>query len=670
MSKANEQTRRAGAAIPLSAIRTNQGWCVGEYADLVPFASFCKEAGLSIVQLLPINDSGRQSSPYAALSAFALHPLYLRVSELPDPLGRDRAQAQLDVYAKTQRGNGFFDYYEAYDIKMAALRTVYDANCASILNSSEFRDFIRDNPWIKTYAVYKYLKVLNGDKSWRDWTAYTYPTKAAIESLWQDPARQAEQGYFVWLQLRCAQQLLSATDTLKKMKMELLGDLPILLNDDSADVWAERQLFRMDVRAGAPPEHDSDLGQNWGFPIYNWAKLANTDYAFWRERVQAAAHYYSAYRIDHVLGFFRIWAINEHEADGYCGYFVPGNPITREQLKTSGFADDRLRWLSQPHVQGAALRAVLEPHGLSIDSLRLPAGSGPAGIKASQSEPLLQRIGNEDLYLFNPALSGTLQIKASGLPAEVENFLGHVWRDRCLLQLEADNFVPLWRYYSSTAWHSLSWDEKQTLERLIHAAAQANADRWREQGRKILSVLVESSTMLPCAEDLGAIPPCVPEVLGQLGIYGLRIPRWTRYYERAGAPWIPPQDYPALSVCAVSVHDTSTFRGWWELEDGREDFARMLLPELQTVPALLAPELQARLLQALSRSASHIFMAQLQDYTDLSPAYRSLNPATDRVNVPGTLQASNWTWRMPVTVETLRSDKQLLESIQLVSRRA
>ncbi|HAP44155.1 MAG: hypothetical protein A2087_06255 [Spirochaetes bacterium GWD1_61_31] len=676
MNTAKHLERMAGVAVPLGGIRTAGGWAVGEYPDLVPFGALAKAAGLKLVQVLPLNDSGRQSSPYAALSAFALHPLYLRVADLPETAAHQAnpacrsALATLAAFVRIVAAGRYYDYYAAYDAKLAALQVIYEIAADTIATDPELAAFVAARPWLRTYAVYKRLKLRNGDRSWRDWTQYTYPTRAAIDALWNDPAAGREHRFFAWLQLRCHQQLTAASGGLAELGLGLLGDLPILMNDDSADVWADRQLFLMHLRAGAPPEGEADLGQadlgqNWGFPVYDWDRLASSDYAFWRDRVRAAAAYYSSYRIDHVLGFFRIWALSEYETDGYLGYYVPGHSLSRSELNAAGLSDDRLRWLSVPHLAGERLRSVLAPAGLYAADLKLPTGL-PGGSSGS----LLHRIGDEDLYLFDQAIRGSRDLEACALPSAVTDGLKQGWRDRCLLRIGSDEFVPTARFYAASSWQTLSWEEKQRLEGLFRAKMQANDGLWGERGRRILSVLTESSTMLPCAEDLGAIPPCVPTVLQELGILGLRIPRWTRHYDRAGAPFVTPADYPALSVCAFSVHDTSTFRAWWETEHGREDLARVLLPELSPVPADLTPAIQASLMQRLSRTTAVILMAQLQDYTDMLPAYRSVNPADDRVNVPGTQLASNWTWRMPMSVETLAADPAFLDSVQQISRRS
>ncbi|MBU0936620.1 MAG: 4-alpha-glucanotransferase, partial [Spirochaetes bacterium] len=348
-----------------------------------------------------------------------------------------------------------------------------------------------------------------------------------------------------------------------------------------------------------------------------------------------------------------------------------------EEFAQAGFAEDRLRWLSQPHLRGPDLRAVLDAYGVGLEALLLPADSAQfaavrtkAGAAAAKGLPLLVQLPGEDLYLFNPLLGGAAWFDACGLPTEVAAWLKNRWRDRSLLPLPGGNYVPIYRFWAGTAWQTLSWEEKQRLEGLFHAKSQANDQLWAERGNTILSVLKEASDMLPCAEDLGAIPPCVPQVLQELGILGLRIPRWTRYYDRPGAPYIPAHEYPQLSVCALSVHDTSTLRAWWELEDGREDFARAFVPEAGQSERNLSPDTQLQLMNALSRSNSAIFMAQLQDYTDLAEELRSADPSADRVNVPGTMQDSNWTWRMRQSVRQLSADKKLLERIKQISRRS
>ncbi len=631
--KLSIETRKSGVVVPLGALRTARSGGVGEYPDLAVLGELCERCGLSFVQLLPVNDTGFQSSPYSALSAFALHPLYLRPADLPEAAA---FRAEAESLAARFGGRKRFPYPEILSAKLALLRRIFDASLPAIRKDPALAAWIGANPWVRDYAVFLGLKEEHGGKSWKDWPARRDPGAGEVEALWEEPGRRDGHLFHAWVQLRCEEQFLAAFRALADRGVALKGDLPILMNDDSADVWAHRSWFRTDRIAGAPPDMFSELGQNWGFPIYDWDALAREGYSFWTGRLAQAAKFYGAYRIDHVLGFFRIWALPEREESGYLGAFEPGAVVSRAELAAAGFSDGRIRWISEPHIREAAL-------------------SEAAGRGAAAAEALLDRIGSEPLFLFKRTVRGEKDIRAAGLPEALRDFLQTAWRDRVLIPLGPDSFAFAWRHASASAWPSLSDSERSALEGLLRVKAAESEREWEEHGRRLLSVLKDAADMLPCAEDLGAVPPLVPKVLAELGILGLRIPRWTRRWDEPGQPYVEPGDFPRLTVSAPSVHDTSTLRDWWEHEAGPADrtAAYGAAP-----PESWSPEAGARILARFAAGASVLLVVQLQDLLDLSPAYASADSRTDRINVPGTVADSNWTWRMPVTLEDLAADPQ------------
>jgi len=638
--------RLMGTAIPLASIKTRGGWRVGEFPDLVPFGSLCRKAGLSVLQLLPVNDTGGQSSPYFALSAFALHPLYLRVKDVPEAARTPKTLETLDTFAAQAAKGERFPYNEALAVKDKALREVFDASAKAIMADAGLAAFIKENPWVKPYALFKYLKEANGQKAWMDWPAARDLDADGMAALWADPATAQARLYHAWVQMHCARQFAAAAEALASDGIILLGDIPILMNVDSADVWADRRWFNLDLRAGAPPDMFSELGQNWGFPTYNWQTLEQDGHVFWLNRIREADRYYSAFRIDHVLGFFRIWALHEREETGYLGRFMPGSSLSREDLQRNGFPEERLRWLSQPHIRGEQLRR--------------------AGGDLAKAASALQRIGDEDLYLFGPDILGEKDIRRLGLDPITETYLLQAWRDRVLLPVQADRFVPTWRFRDASAWHSLSDHERQNLERLASEKQAEEQPIWEQHGRALLAMLAKSSSMLPCAEDLGAVPPCVPRVMAELGIPGLRIPRWTRDWDSPGQPYLALADYPELSVCTPSVHDTSTLRGWWENEGERQGFAEACCPELKDKEQL-DPHTARAVLSTLATAASRLFILQLQDLLDLDVKYRTADPSADRINVPGIVDGFNWTWRMGPEAETLGADGSWLATVRSIA---
>ena len=629
-----EGKRLFGIAVPLSSINAKNGWRVGEYPDIVTFARLASRLGAELVQILPVNDTGSQSSPYSALSAFALHPLYIRLGDLPEAAKVPKALAALTRFASKALPGERFPYDACLEAKLQALRAVYDASAETIARDPDLKTFVSERPWVKTYAVFKRLKASYKESSWRDWPEHRDPTAETIETLWSDPSFAAEQLFHAWVQMRASKQFSAAAGQLASMGLVLLGDIPILMNEDSADVWSNRSFFDTSMRAGAPPDMYSAAGQNWGFPLYNWNEMAKDAYSFWRTRIAEAGRYYSAYRIDHVLGFFRIWALGDREETGALGRFVPGGILAKKALLKAGFTEERLRWLSEPHVEGAGLRAV-----------------------DSDADRALQlafdRIGDEDLFLFKKCIRGELDITALGLGSALTEFIKLRWRDRALLPIDGSTYSPVWSIRESRAWASLSGDERLALSTMIDEAGAKAELGWEKRGKELLAMLKSASSMMPCAEDLGAVPDCVPRVLAELNIPGLRVPRWMRLWDEAGQPFRPLEDYTVLSACTPSVHDSSTLRGWWEDEEGKEEFCKAYCPTLLPAQKQLEAKNVPVVLKALANAPSLLFITQVQDILDACKELRSDDPGMDRVNVPGTVDPFNWTWRMSSTVEDL-----------------
>jgi 4-alpha-glucanotransferase len=426
-----------------------------------------------------------------------------------------------------------------------------------------------------------------------------------------------------------------------------MGDLPILMNADSADVWARRSCFRLELSAGAPPDMYSVLGQNWGFPIYDWGVLEKEGFGFWTERLSEADKYYSCYRIDHVLGFFRIWALSERESTGAMGRFVPDIPISRSELGALGFSADRMRWISRPHVP----------------TWRLVQAAGESAAKGA-AFAALERIGEEDLFLFKDSIKGEKDIESlPSLSPAARDCLLAAWRDRALYEYEPGFFVATWSYRSTTCWPSLDDGERNALESIIGKKRAQAEELWARTGRRLLGVLSHAVPMLPCAEDLGSVPDCVPKVLEELGILGLRVLRWTRLWKEGGQPYVPLGDYPEASVACPSVHDSSSIREWWEVEADRDAtwrFASVSLGrELGPCPASLGTEQVGILLELVARSASRFAVFPIQDILAMSEKLRPADPASERINVPGTVGIGNWLYRVPASIEDILAEKKL-----------
>ena len=302
-----------GVLVPVAALRSDENLGVGEFADIPALAIWCQSVGVDLIQLLPVNDSGGESSPYSALSAFALHPIYLRITDLPEmELLSSSDQKSIyntiaairDEHSRDPR----IRYRKLLAAKLGVVRELFALVVVDEPNRAALNRFTTDNPWIRPYAAFKVQKALNEERSWKEWAKYRDPTADDIETIWADRTLARELLFHVWLQSRLEEQFSAVAGEVADAGLVMKGDLPILMNEESADVWAHRDAFITRLRAGAPPDMFTHRGQNWDFPIYNWDRLAESGYQWWKDRLNQAAKFYAAYRIDHVLGFFRVWA--------------------------------------------------------------------------------------------------------------------------------------------------------------------------------------------------------------------------------------------------------------------------------------------------------------------------------------------------------------------------
>ena len=666
MQKEAVAKRLTGVVVPVGALRSKNGIGVGEFSDLAAFALLCKKMRLRLIQILPVNDTGFESSPYSSLTAFGLHPLYLRIEELEEFGTAGRAiKTRMKEAREKFDGAARFSHYNVLKEKIDICRVIYEINKPDIVKSvssgtGRLSAWIKNNPWVKEYAVYRRLKQINGEKSWNDWQEYHTVTKEIIEGLWNDASLREEHVFWVWIQEALDAQFSKAAKAIADAGIILEGDLPILMNEDSCDVWAHPEIFVQNLSAGAPPDMYSPGGQNWGFPIYNWEGQEKDNYSWWRNRLAIAGRYYQAYRIDHVLGFFRIWASSRTDNSAVLGRFVPYLPVTSGDLKKLGYDKSRIRWVSKPHIQTGEIWDVMRRSG---------SFSGEAELASAVEKifsTLLERINNEELWIFNKKIKGEKDIDAVQPHNSIRGFLIEKWHDRLFYEYENGKFFPVWSFRESKAYKSLSREERDALEALLEKRRQRSEKIWEAQGKKLLSVLIESSHMLPCAEDLGAVPACVPKVLARLKILGLRVVRWFREWDKNGQPYIPFEDYPPLSVCTPAVHDSSTVREWWEREANQEQFSGFI--GVPSLPKVYNPGTAKVILSKVASARSRFRVFQIQDLLHLSNKWYAADPAAERVNVPGTSNDFNWTYRLPATIGEIAKDKDMIRSIAELSR--
>ena len=640
----NSDGRLVGTVIPVGALRSEKSIGVGEFPDLAEFGALCVKMNIGIVQLLPVNDTGYQSSPYSALTAFGLHPLYLRISDLPESAGYE---TEVNTLKEKFNGASRFPYEALLRAKMELLKKIFGENEKKICSSSSLKTWIEANPWVKPYAVYRRLKEANEEKSWKDWGGQT--------ASWEDPSLSGRHFFWAWIQQALDTQFSAASASLAGLGICLMGDLPILMNEDSCDVWTHPEIFNQDLSAGAPPDMYSPDGQNWGFPIYNWQAQSKDGFTWWKARLKAAEKYYQAYRIDHVLGFFRIWASRREENTALLGRYIPFVPVNSKDFEDLKFDEGRTRWVCEPHIFTGEVWDAIKAAGETYEEELKKAAE-------RVFSHALDRIGNEELWLFKKSITGEKDIEALDIHSAAKAFLVKAWGNRIFFEHCSGQFFPVWYYKNSRAYASLSEEEREALENLLEKRRTDSEKIWDAEGKRLLSVMTASSGMLPCAEDLGAVPPCVPKVLTQLKILGLRVVRWHRDWGKEGEPYIPFEEYPELSVCTPAVHDSSCLREWWDREADQSAFSAFI--GVPSLPRVYNPGTARVILSKIASAASRFRVFQIQDLMHLSKNWYAADPAAERINVPGTDNKFNWTYRLPATISEIMKDEDLVRAVR------
>lgn len=663
--------KRTGIVVPLASLWTKDCPSCGDFLALKNLAEFCKKAGFSIVQLLPVNDTGTQSSPYSGLSAFALHPLFIRINALPEfanALKNNKAFASAyKIFENNFQYVKRFDYDAILNEKIKLLHLLFNyiekKNSKDETENEKFNKelakFVHLNQWVIPYAVFKNIKDENMQASWKSWNEnFKKLTYDQIKLKWQNQAKKSSHNFFVWCQLRASEQFIEGANSLRSKKIILKGDIPILMNEDSVDCWTYPEFFSQELRAGSPPDNENPMGQNWGFPTYNWERLEADEFTWWKDRIKNSAQYYDAFRIDHILGFFRIWASKENETTAYLGHTIPYADFSRKELNELGFTDDRIKWLSEPHIPTSIIENITWNHDEATEVL----------------EKVCDRVKTEELWTFKKEIDGDKKIYELHFFDEenknnsIKNTLAEKWRDRSLIQIKENHFIKVYTFENSTAWKTLSIEEQENLKKLFSETEEKENLLWKKQATSTLSSIVHASDMIPCAEDLGVNLPVMPEVLRKLDILSLKVIRWTREWEKPDQPFIPFNQYPELSVATTSVHDSSTLRQWWNQEkDSVKVFINSIKNEKKPdANSAFTPDIAEFIFHSLASCKSAFFINPLQDYLFLEHCFYLENEEEERINIPGSVNTFNWTYRIPATIEEMTENKSLLNKIKTI----
>ena len=644
--------RGAGVALPVFALRSESGLGVGEFADLKLLTDWAVQTGLQLVQVLPINDTVAthtwvDSYPYAAISVYALHPQFIHLEGIAS-LKSKKDAAEMSRLKQELNAKDFVDYEPVMAAKWKFLRLLYKQEKKNFLADVDYRQFLAEQgPWLTPYAAFSALRDRFGTANFTQWPA-EFRTPHELGALTAETAADYDDfGLFFFLQFHLDKQLRAAVAYARSRGVVLKGDLPIGIYRHSVEAWTQPELFHMDQQAGAPPDDFSTTGQNWRFPTYNWPRMAEDGYAWWQQRLSHLGRYFDALRIDHILGFFRIWEMPAHSVEGLLGHFSPALPLHRHEI------EQRLCWfdygrLCEPYIRWHVLEAIFgqETQGVFEEYLD-DTGYGTYRFKESLNT---QR-----------KLEAYVQGKITAEPQHVDYFN---WLLPKLYQLvnevlfvpaaTADFYHP--RITLNKTWSFRELDGDEARRRLyddiyVDFFFHRHEEFWRQQGLTKLPAVRYATDLLICGEDLGMVPASVPGVMKQLGILGLNIQRMPA---TPGLEFSHPNDAPYLSVVTTSSHDMSTLRGWWQENrvSTQRYFETLLGHWREVAPLYCEPWVVREIIVQHLHSPAMWAIFPLQDLLGIDGHLRRADPAAEQINVPGN-PAHFWKYRLHLPLEEL-----------------
>lgn len=639
--------RGAGVAIPVFSLRSEQSFGIGEFSDLKPLADWCALTGLKLIQILPVNDTTSthtwaDSYPYSAISAFALNPIYLNLSSVA--AGKNQALLK-ELEAERQRLNALteIDYEAVAKAKLTFLKQIFPSQRAATFRSKDYKTFFAENQhWLVPYAAFCFLRDKFGTADSRQWPSHHRCIPAELAALTAQNSPDFDGvAFHYFLQFLLHQQLQDAAAHAHARGVILKGDIAIGVSRNGADTWQSPDLYDLSVQAGAPPDPFADKGQNWGFPTYNWPRMTQDGFAWWKQRFAQMGHYFDAFRIDHILGFFRIWSIPAHAVEGILGYFAPAIPVELDEFAARNIPFNRARFV-EPFITDAILHEMFGSEADAVKQTFLKAGA--SGQYALRAEFATQR-QVEQHFTAQPATPQSEEIKL-GLFDLISNVL--------LLEVEGSagrQFHFRFHIEKTASFRALDLQTQgQLMDLYVDYFFRRQDEFWRKQALQKLPALKRVTNMLICGEDLGLVPACVPDVMRDLGLLSLEIQRMPKTPGRA---FSRPSEAPYLSVVTPSTHDMSTIRGWWA-EDA-ELTQRFYNDELGlpgTAPATCSGKLNEAVVTQHLASPAMWSIFQLQDLLGMDESVRRADANSERINIPANPK-HYWRYRMHLTLEAL-----------------
>ena len=650
-----ENLRISGTVIPLFSLRSAHGWGIGDFGDIKLMADWLAHTGQNILQLLPVNDTtvcggNEDSYPYNCVSVYALNPIYADMSQLP-ALGSDKRNAYYQKESKALNALAAVNYAKVYMLKLGYLRELFDEIGADLLASDSCKAFVTEQEsWLKPYTLFRFLaaRLRSNISEWGEYSHYDKTTWDKVVAEYPDAVRETR--FYTFVQYILYTQLSEAHQYANSCGVALKGDIPIGVAPNGVDVWCDSEQFNLSVSAGAPPDMFSADGQNWGFPTYNWQVMANDGYAWWLRRLQYMSHFFDAYRIDHILGFFRIWEIQRTAQSGLLGSFSPNVPYSKEELTELGFPFDELLH-TVPYIDEALLKQLFPRRVKHVVEAFLDVQ--PNG--TYRFKPELENSNLLAYYIYE---------RTPKLPQAMKDALLRLYGSVLFLHdiHQAGKYVPRILGNETVAYTQLTQEARIAYDRLYEDYYyNRHTTFWYHEGMRKLAPLLESTTMTACGEDLGMIPACVPWVMKNLQVLSLEIQRMPKLF---GETFANPGCYPYLSVATPSTHDMSTLRGWWHEDKAlSQQFYNNVLGFDGAAPADMDGRIAHAIIMQHLCSPSAFALFAWQDWMAMDERLRLDDPDAERINVPSN-RNHVWNYRMHIGIEQLMAERAFNDEVR------
>jgi 4-alpha-glucanotransferase len=633
----------AGVSIPVFSLRSKKSFGAGEFSDIRLLIDWAQKTGLKLIQLLPVNDTIAQhnwhdSYPYAAISAFALHPLYINLEKVA---GKNYISLLKPLKKKQKELNDLIvmDYEEVMKCKMAALRELYQLMKDDFHNDVNYFEFFELNRhWLVPYAAFSFLRDQYGTADFNQWPDHKVYDETAIQQL-ASPGKKHYEAicFYYFVQYHLHLQLKEVSDYAHQQQIVMKGDIPIGIYRYGCDAWVNPSLYNMNEQAGAPPDDFAVKGQNWGFPTYNWDKMKDDNFKWWRLRFDQMSNYFDAFRIDHILGFFRIWSIPMDAVEGILGRFVPAIPVDILEFQEKNIWFDHDRYC-KPFITDQVVQDIFHDDGGRIKELFLD----PVFPNQYRLKDFVDTQGKVQKYFQKQpdaiTQQGLFNLISNVILLEEENSNGKKYHFR----IGMDN---------TSSFQNLEYHTQQQLKELyINYFYWRQDDFWKREAMKKLPALKRTTNMLICGEDLGMVPDCVPVVMRLLGILGLEVERMPK---QQSVEFFHPKNAPYLSVVTPSTHDMSTIRGWWEENRAvTQRFYNYMLGHYGEAPFFCEGWINREIVLQHLYSPAMWSIFQLSDLLGMDEKIRRQNPAEERINTPSNPD-NYWQYRMHMNLESL-----------------